>query len=98
MSLVSTSSISVKKSQQTAGMSDHQVQIVHLFLSVPKTIPCSISVRSFRNCSWKDLREALLTAPWQLLSIYDNIDNMWDFFQATLQYCLDQNVPFKKIL
>ena len=59
-------------------MSDHQVQIVDLFLPVPKTTPCSISVRSFRNCSWKDLREALLTAPWQLLSIYDDIDDMWN--------------------
>ena len=67
--VISTSSVSVKKSQQTAGVSDHQVQIVDLFLPVPKMIPRLISVRSFGNCSWKDLREALLTAPWQLLSI-----------------------------
>ena len=29
--------------------------------------------------------------------LYDDIDDMWDFFQATLQYCLDQYVPFKKV-
>ena len=46
------------------------------------------------NCLWKGLCEALLTAPWKLLSIYDDIDDMWE---ATLQYCLDQYVPFKKV-
>jgi len=49
---------------------------------------------SFRNCSWNDLREALLTTPWL---IYDDIDDMWIFFQATLQHCLDHFVPIKKV-
>ena len=80
-----------------AGVNDHQVQIVCLFLPVPKIIPHVFSVQSFCNCSWKDLHEALLTAPWQL-SIYDDIDDIWDFFQATLQYCLDQYVPLRRCI
>ena len=78
---------------QSVGSSDHRCQIIEVDIPVHRSSKHSVTVRSFRKCPWNDVRESLHTAPWQLMDIYDDVNEMWEFFSTILQRCLDQYAP-----
>ena len=66
-------------------------------IPVVRNLPCHITVRSFRNCPWDEIRETLNTAPWQVMDIYNDINDMWLFFNSIIQNCLDTYVPTHQV-
>jgi len=86
---------SVKKCYQAIGLSDHRTQILELTIPSIKSIVNPVITRSFCNCDWDELRKALITAPWQVMEIYDNINDMWHFFCSILQNCLHVYAPLR---
>ena len=91
--VLSTPSLSVTRCCQSVGLSDHHCQIIEVDIPVSRSTKHSVTVRSFRKCLWNDVRESLQTAPWQVMDIYDDVNEMWEFFSTILQCCLDQYAP-----
>ena len=86
---------------QTCGLSDHKVQIATLGCYTSKTPSRSHQIRSFRNCDWQELHNTLefaplQFAPWQVMSVYDDINDKWGYFYALLQG-LNKFLPLKKV-
>ena len=52
-----------------------------------------VSIRSFRKCPWDEVRHSLSTAPWHVMDIYDDVNDMWHFFISILYRCLDMYAP-----
>ena len=78
--VVSSHSLCVTQSIQTTGVSDHRVQIVDFNFPICKRNPGVMWVRSFRKCDWDQVRIDLASAPWSVMSVYDDLDDKWDFF------------------
>lgn len=83
---------------QSVGFSDHMVQFVDVNLSVVCPRPTTIFVRSFRNCDWAAVRESLASVPWQVMSTFDEIEDMWYFFKTSLYDILDEYAPVKSVV
>ena len=69
--------LNVSLSTQAVGISDHRVQIVDFDITVCRRAPREIWVRSFKKCNWDQVRESLATAPWNVMSIHEDLDNQW---------------------
>jgi len=82
---------------QTCGLSDHKVQIANLGYFSLQTPSRDHQIRSFRKCNWDELQHTLQSAPWQIMSVYDDIDDKWGYFYALLWECLDKFLPLKKV-
>ena len=82
---------------QTCGFSDHKVQIATLDYYTYKIPSRSHQIRSFRKCDWQTLCNTLQSAPWQVISVYDDIDDEWGYFYILLQECLNKFLPLKKV-
>ena len=95
--VVSSPSLCVTKSIQTTGVSDHRVQIVDFNFPICKRNPGVMWVRSFRKCDWDQLRTDLASAPWSVMSVYDDLDDKWDFFHNILQNSLQLFAPLKRV-
>ena len=54
-------------------------------------------VRAFRNCHWDDVRSCLSTAPWSVMEVYDDVNDMWEYFYGILRGCLDSYIPLKAV-
>ena len=67
---------------QVSGISDHRMQVSE-FTIAPVRLPSrSVCVRSFKKCDWKELRATLRSAPWNLMEMFDDIDDKWSFDNA----------------
>lgn len=82
--------LNVIKYYQAVGLSDHRSQIAEIDIAVVKTVPREIAVCSFCKCPWDKVKEALQTAPWQVMEIYDD---MWVFFISILHKYLNTYAP-----
>ena len=82
---------------QTCGLSDHKVQIVTLGCYPSKAPSRRHQIHSFRKCNWVELHDTLQSAPWYVMSVYDDIDDKWGYFYALLQECLNKFLPLKVI-
>jgi len=91
--LLTTPSLAVSRSYQTIDLSDHRCQVVKVDIPVVRPPVHYVSVRSFRKCPWDEVRQSLSTAPWHVMDIYDDINDMWDFFISILFQCLDTYAP-----
>ena len=50
-------------------------------------------IRAFRKCDWDRICEALHTAPWHVMPIFDDINDKWCFFYGILSNYLDAFIP-----
>ena len=64
---------------QSIGLSDHRCQIIEVDIPVSRSTKQCVTVCSFRKFPWKDVRESLNTAPWQVMDIFDNVNQIWEF-------------------
>ena len=95
--LLVTPNLSVLQSVQSLGLSDHRCQIMDVDIPVIQPLKYTLSVRSFRSCPWDEVRECLRSAPWQVMDMYDSVDDMWSFFQGILLDCLELFAPVKTV-
>lgn len=84
--------ISVISVIQATGVSDHRVQVVDFEIAFQHNSVPSCCVRSFKKCCWDDVRSYLSTAAWSVLNIFNDINDMWEFFYSVLQNCLDSTL------
>ena len=84
-----SSKLSVFRVLQTIGVSDHQVRVVELDVPVLRQVPEPHFVRSFWKCDWDSVRACLSNAPWPDMEVFDDINDMWEYFYAILHGCLD---------
>ena len=80
--VLTTSSVEVLKTVQAVGLSDHRCQILEADIYVTHPVEHTLTVRSFRKCPWDELQNSLRAVPWQVMDIYDNVDDMWSFFMG----------------
>ena len=80
-----------------SGVSDHRVQIAEFDIQILCCFPDTRHVRAFRRCNWHDIFCCLSTAPWSAMEMFDDVNDMWEFFCSILYQCLDCYVPLKKI-
>ena len=78
--VICTNDISVLNSSQAVGLSDHRVQLVDFDIPTQQHDSRVMWIRSFRRCRWAELRASLSSAPWRLMSLFDDIDDQWNFF------------------
>ena len=83
--LLVTPNLLLLRSVQSLGLSDHCCQIMEVDTPVIQPLNYTLSVRSFRSCPWDEVRECLRSAPWQVMDMYDSVDDMWSFFQGILR-------------
>ena len=91
--LLVTPSLSVSHSYHTVGLSDHRCQVLEIDIPVVRPDVHYVSIRSFRKCPWDEVRHSLSTAPWHVMDIYDDVNDMWHFFVSILYRCLDMYAP-----
>ena len=89
--------ISLTSVMQATGVSDHHVQVVDFEITFQHNSVPSRCVCSFKKCCWDDVCSYLSTAPWSVLNIFDDIDDMWETFYSILQSRLDALIPLKKV-
>ena len=82
---------------QMCGLSDHKVQIANLGYFSLQSSSRGHQILSLRKRNWDELRHTLQSVPWQIMSVYDDIDDKWSYFYALLQECLDKFLPLKKV-
>ena len=75
---------------QTCGLSDHKVQVATLGCYTSKAPFRSCHIHSFKKCNWQELHNTLWSAPWRVMSVYDD-------FYTLLQECLNKFLPLKKV-
>ena len=59
-----TPNLSVLRSVQSLGLSDHRCQIMDVDTPVMQPLKYTLSVRSWHSCPWDEVRECLRSAPW----------------------------------
>ena len=62
---------------QPCGLSDHKVKIASFALKTVRHLPSFRCVRLFRRCDWEKLRDALRSALWQTMNVFDDINDKW---------------------
>ena len=72
-------------------------QFANIDLSVERHRPATIIARSFliHKCDWAAVKKSLTSAPWQVISTFDEIEDMWYFFKITLYNILNECTPLK---
>ena len=73
------------------------VQFADVDLAITRPKPTVISVRSFHKCDWAAVSRSLGSVPWQVMTIFDEIKDMWYFFESSLYYVLDKYAPLKTV-
>ena len=58
------------------GLSDHRCQVLEVDISVIYPVQFTLRVHSFQKCPWDEVRRSLCIVPWQVMDIYDNVDNI----------------------
>ena len=96
--ILTTPHVTVQFEYQSVGLSDHIIQFADVNLAVEHLRPTTISVRSFHRCDWIAVRESLASVPWQVMSTFDEIEDMWHFFKSSLFCVLDEHVPLKSVV
>ena len=95
--LPTTLSLSVSQSYQTIGLSDHHCQILEVDIPVVRPPTNYVSVRLLSKCPWDEVRQSLSTAPWHVMDVYNDINDMWGFFVSILFQCLDSYAPLHTV-
>ena len=90
--LLVTPILSVLRSVQSVGLSDYRCQILEVDTPVIQPSKYILTVRSFHHCPWGEVRECLCSAPWQVMDVYDSVDDMWSWI---LLDCLETFSPAK---
>ena len=96
--MLTTPNITVLQCYQTVGLSDHRTQILEIDVPVIRPISHTLTVRSFRHCPWNKVREHLHAVPWQVMDIFDSVDDMWSFINSILCECLDMFAPLHSVV
>lgn len=86
--LLVTPSLTVSRSYQTVGLSDHRCQVLEIDIPVVRPDVHYVSIHSFHKCPWDEVRYSLSTAPWHVMDIYDDVNDMWHFFVSILRTSL----------
>ena len=82
---------------QAVGVSDHRVQIAEFDISISRNAPEFRSVRAFRRCCWDEVKSCLSNVPWSVMELFDDIDDMWEYFYGIVQSCMNNYIPLKRM-
>ena len=77
--------------------SDHLVQVLDANLSVVRQRPSICLIRPFRKCDWSAVKDSVASIPWQVMDAFDDVDDMWHYFKASLFSVLDEYAPIKSV-
>jgi len=93
-----SSKLAVSRVLQTIGVSDHRIQVVEVDVQPLRGVPENKQVRAFRRVNWDDVQRCLATAPWSTMDMFDDVNDMWEYFHAILCQCLDQYAPLRAFI
>ena len=95
--ILCSSNFKVTKVLQAIGVRDHRIQIAEFDISVELGASPVRSVRAFRRCCWDDVKSCLSDAPWSVMELFDDINDMWEYFYGIIQSCMDTYIPLKTV-
>ena len=79
--IIGSNSLQVSGVGQAIGLSDHNVQLTDFNIPIFKRAPRAMMVQSFNRCDWEGLKDVSDSVPWQVMDVYDDIDDKWDFLK-----------------
>ena len=94
---VTIACLTVTQSTQAVDVSDHHLQLLNFDIPVLRVPPRFLWVRSFRKCQWDQLRDSLCSAPWDIMTMLDDIDDKWEFFHHILMLSLNEFAPLHRV-
>ena len=62
-----------------------------------KSHPKLHTVRSFKRCNPDQLLAELASAPWQVMEIYDHIDDRWSYWKSLFFSIVHSHAPLVKV-
>ena len=78
-------------------ISDHHLVYLVLTLKTPRLKPSYITIRSYSNYNAERFREDLAFVPFHMISMFDDLDDQVDTFNALFVDVLNENTPIKRI-
>ena len=78
-------------------ISDHLPIVLSVDWSTPKTLHKTITKRSFKNFSTSSFNDDLVSVPWFLLDLFDDVDDKVFLFNALFADVLDTHAPVKTV-
>ena len=87
--VISSTPLLATNSVQAAGISNHRIQIVEFNINIGRREPRKLWICSFKKCDWDQVRESLAKAPWNVMNMYDDINDKWEFFHGILKHTFD---------
>ena len=79
------------------GLSDHYMIYGLLNVGIEKQIPCMHEIRVFGRCDVETLTGELISAPWSVMDVLDDVDSKWDFWKKQFFEVVDSHIPVKKV-
>ena len=55
------------------------------------------TVRTFKKCNVDELTSDLLNAPWQVMDIFDHIDDKWSYWKSLFLNVINSHAPLMKV-
>ncbi len=77
--------------------SDHLIIYGVYRESAEEVKQCIKKVRCFKNCDTENLISNLQEAPWHVMGILDNIDEMWDYWKSLYLSVINNHAPLRKV-
>lgn len=55
------------------------------------------TIRTFKKCNVDALTADLVMAPWQVMGIFDHIDDKWSYWKSLFLNVIDSHAPLMKV-
>ena len=68
-----------------------------LSIQYPKDMKYVREIWQYNKCNFNELNDTLIACPWDVMDIFDNIDDMTDYFTSLYLDTCKQYIPFKKL-
>jgi len=78
-------------------LSDHHLVYGILSHFVSRHKKKTITFRSLKNADFDELNKDLACAPWNIVEMYDSVDEQYDTWKTIFESVLDKHMPKKKM-
>ena len=87
----------LKSGSYAAAISDHNLVYITYNLFIDKSRPVLKTVRNYKNVDNISLQNDLETAPWHLISLFDDVDDSLWFWENLLTSIIKDHVKERKV-
>ena len=81
----------------SSGLSDHRSIFMIRRGSRPPTVHRTIRARSMKNFDNDSFINGMSAAPWNIIEMFDDVNDAWDSFKHIFISISDEHAPFKTV-